>query len=82
MTKAVLIRTIFNWSWLTGSEGQSIIIKVGSVAASRQEVLSVLHLKVAYLIASPGLLSLLSYRNQDPQPRNGTTHNVPSILDH
>ena len=82
MTKATLIRTIFNWSWLTGSEGQSIIIKVGSVAASRQEVLSVLHLKVAYLIASPGLLSLLSYRNQDPQPRNGTTHNVPSILDH
>jgi hypothetical protein len=37
MTKAALIRT-FNWGWLTGSEVQSIIIKlqVGSMAASRQ----------------------------------------------
>jgi hypothetical protein len=30
MTKASLIRTTFNWGWLTGSEVQSIIIKVGS----------------------------------------------------
>jgi len=29
MTKATLIRTTFNWGWLTGSEIQSIIIKVG-----------------------------------------------------
>jgi hypothetical protein len=29
MTKATLIRT-FNWGWLTGSEGQSINIKVGA----------------------------------------------------
>jgi hypothetical protein len=36
MTKAILIRTTFNWGWLTGSEVQSIIIKVGSMAASRQ----------------------------------------------
>jgi hypothetical protein len=28
MTKAALIRTAFNWGWLTGSEVQSIIIKV------------------------------------------------------
>jgi hypothetical protein len=27
MTKASLIRTIFNWGWLTGSEVQSIIFK-------------------------------------------------------
>jgi hypothetical protein len=27
MTKASLIRTTFNWGWLTGSEVQSIIIK-------------------------------------------------------
>jgi hypothetical protein len=27
MTKATLIRTIFNWGWLTGSEVQYIIIK-------------------------------------------------------
>jgi hypothetical protein len=30
MTKATLIRTIFNWGWLTGSEVQSIIIKMGT----------------------------------------------------
>jgi hypothetical protein len=29
MTKATLIRT-FNWGWFTGSEVQSIIIKVGT----------------------------------------------------
>ena len=29
MTIASLIKTIFNWGWLTGSEFQSIIIKVG-----------------------------------------------------
>jgi hypothetical protein len=29
-TKAILIRTTFNWGWLTGSEVQSMIIKVGS----------------------------------------------------
>jgi hypothetical protein len=27
MTKATLIRTTFNWGWLTGSEVQSIMIK-------------------------------------------------------
>ena len=31
---------------------------------------------------SLGLLSLLSYRTQDYQPRDGTTHNGPSLLDH
>jgi hypothetical protein len=36
MTKATLIRTAFNWGWLTGSKGQSIIIMVGSMTASRQ----------------------------------------------
>jgi hypothetical protein len=30
MTKATLIRTTYNWSWLTGSEVQSIIIKEGT----------------------------------------------------
>ena len=29
MTKATLIRTTFNWGWVTGSEVQSIIIKAG-----------------------------------------------------
>jgi hypothetical protein len=30
MTKAILIRTEFNWGSLTGSQVQSIIIKVGA----------------------------------------------------
>jgi hypothetical protein len=30
MTKATLIRTTFNWGWLTDSEVQSIIIKLGA----------------------------------------------------
>ena len=30
MTKATLVRTTFNLGWLTGSEVQSIIIKVGA----------------------------------------------------
>jgi hypothetical protein len=29
MTKASLIRITFNWGWLTDSEVQSVIIKVG-----------------------------------------------------
>jgi hypothetical protein len=32
---------------------------------------------VSYWLASPGLLSLLSYRTQHYQPRDGTTHNGP-----
>ena len=31
--------------------------------------------RAAYWLASTGLLSLLSYRTQDHQPRDGTTHN-------
>jgi hypothetical protein len=30
MTKATLIRTTFNWGWLTGSEVSSIFIKAGA----------------------------------------------------
>jgi hypothetical protein len=37
---------------------------------------------VPYWLASPGLLSLLSYRIQDYQPRDGTTHKGPLPLDH
>jgi hypothetical protein len=32
---------------------------------------------VSYWLASPGLLSLLSYRTQNYQPMDGTTHNGP-----
>jgi hypothetical protein len=37
---------------------------------------------VPFWLASPGLLSLLSYRTQDYQPRDGPTHKGPSHLDH
>jgi hypothetical protein len=37
---------------------------------------------VTYWLASSGLLSLLSYRTQDYQLRDGTTPNEPSPLDH
>jgi hypothetical protein len=37
---------------------------------------------VLYWLASPGLLSLLSYRTQAYLPRDGTTHNEPSSLTH
>jgi hypothetical protein len=37
---------------------------------------------VIYWLASPGLLSLLSYRTQDYQPRDGTTQNGRSPLEH
>jgi hypothetical protein len=33
---------------------------------------------VSYWLASPGLLSLLSYRTQDYQSRDGTNHKGPS----
>jgi hypothetical protein len=37
---------------------------------------------VLYWLASPGSLSLLSYRTQDYQPRDGSTHKGPFPLDH
>jgi hypothetical protein len=36
MSKATLVRTTFNWAWLTGSEAQPIIIMVESMAVCRQ----------------------------------------------
>jgi hypothetical protein len=41
MTKTTLIRTTFNWGWLTGSEVHSIIIMAGNMVL---EELRVLHL--------------------------------------
>jgi hypothetical protein len=37
---------------------------------------------VLYWLASPALLSLLSYRTQDYQPKDGPTHKGPFPLDH
>ena len=41
MTKATLIMTALNWGWLTGSEVQSIIIKVGTWQHSGRHVAGV-----------------------------------------
>jgi hypothetical protein len=35
-----------------------------------------------YWLTFPGLLSLLSYRTQNYQPKDGITHKGPSPLDH
>jgi hypothetical protein len=44
----------------------------------RQELMQKPWSGVAYWIVSPGLLSLLSYKTQDHQPRDGTTCNGSS----
>jgi hypothetical protein len=48
----------------------------------KQELMQRPWREVLYWLASPGLLSLLSYRTQDYQPRDGTTHKRTSPLDH
>jgi hypothetical protein len=48
----------------------------------KQELMQRPKRDVLYWLASPGLLSLLSYRTQDYQARDGTTHKGPSPLDH
>ena len=50
----------------------------------KQELMQSPWRDVTYWLASPGLLSLLSYKTQDYQPRDGPTHNrpSPSPLDH
>jgi hypothetical protein len=48
----------------------------------KQELIQRLWRDVTYWLASTGLLSLLSYRTQDYQPRDDTTHKGPSPLDH
>jgi hypothetical protein len=44
----------------------------------KQELMQSPWRDVSYSLASPGLLSLLSYRTHDFQPRDGTTHKGPS----
>jgi hypothetical protein len=48
----------------------------------KQELMQRPRRDVSYWLASPGLLSLLSYRTQDYQPRDGITHKGTSPLDH
>jgi hypothetical protein len=49
--------------------------------ARKQELMQKPWRDVLYWLASPGLLSLLSYRTQDCQPRDGPTHKGPFPLD-
>jgi hypothetical protein len=48
----------------------------------KQELMQKPWRDVTYWLASPGLLSLLSYRPQDYQTRDGPTHKGPFSLDH
>jgi hypothetical protein len=48
----------------------------------KQELMHRAWRDVSYWLASSDLLSLLSYKTQDYQPRDGTTHNGLSSLDH
>jgi hypothetical protein len=50
--------------------------------ARKQELMQRPWRDVLYWLASPSLLSLLSYRTQDCQPRDGPTHKGPFPLDH
>jgi hypothetical protein len=48
----------------------------------KQELMQRPRRDVQYWLASSDLLSLLSYRTQDCQPRDGPTHKGPFPLDH
>ena len=48
------------------------------VGTWRQELMQRPWMDAAYWMASLGLFSLLSYRTQDYQPRDNTTHKGPS----
>jgi hypothetical protein len=46
----------------------------------KQELMQKPWKDVTYWLAFPDLLSLLSYRTQAYQPRDGTTHKGPSLM--
>jgi hypothetical protein len=54
-----------------GSQGRN----TSRAGTWRQELMQRPWRGAAYWLASPGLLSLLSYRTLDHQPRDGPTHN-------
>jgi len=59
-------------------------VRTGTQAGQEAGAVAEVMEDVSYWLASPGLLSLLSYRTQDYQPRDGTTHNVlgpPPLID-
>jgi hypothetical protein len=53
-------------------------VRTGTKQVMKQELMQKPLEGCSYWLASLGLLSLLSYRTQDYQPRDGTTHNGPS----
>jgi hypothetical protein len=55
--------------------------RTGTQAGQEAEAMQSLWRDVTYWLASLGLLSLLSYRIQDYQPRDGSTHKEPFPLD-
>ena len=55
-------------------------VRTGTQAVRKQELMQRPWRDVTYWLASPGLLSLLSYRTQDYQPRGGTSTRGPSPL--
>jgi hypothetical protein len=88
MTKASLVKTTFNWGWLTGSEVQSIIIKVGAWqhpgrhGAGRAESSLCLHPKTDFQATRVRILSphpqwhtyskLVTYSNKATPPSSAT----------
>ena len=57
-------------------------VRTGTQAGQKAELMQRPRRDVLYWLASHGFLSLLSYRTQDYQPRDGPTHKGPFSLDH
>ena len=64
--------------WLTSLRRSGLELK----QVRKQELMQKGWRDVLYWLASPGLLSLLSYRTQDYQRRDGPTHKGASPLVH
>jgi hypothetical protein len=59
-----------------------LFIRLELKQVRKQELMQRPWRDVSYWLASPGLFSLLSYKTQDYQPREGPTHKGPFPLDH
>ena len=57
-------------------------VRTGTQKVRKQELMQRPWRDDPYWLASPGLLSLFSYRTQDYQPKDGTTHKGTPPLDH
>jgi hypothetical protein len=79
MTKKPLGRKGFIWLTLPCSCSSPKKSGLELKQVRKQELMQRPWRDVLYWLASPGLLSLLSYRTQDYQPRDGTTHKGPKF---